>query len=57
MFSIESRKVKMIKIYCHVCEKYKKFKKPKISYLFKKKFTFTVSMVMNVKNICRRRIT
>ena len=36
MFSIYSKKVKMRKIYCIVCDKHRKFKSPKISYIFRK---------------------
>ena len=28
--------VKMMKNYCNICEKYRKFKNPKVSYIFKK---------------------
>ena len=42
-------------IYCNVCNKYRKFKNPNISYNLKKKkkvfLLFTVSVVMNIKNI------
>ena len=43
----------MIKIYCIVCYKYRKFKNPKISYILKKHYVFqlfAVSVAMNVKN-------
>ena len=29
-FSMDSKKIKIIKIYCLVCNKYRKFKNPKI---------------------------
>ena len=32
----------MLKIYCIVCDKYRKFKKPKISYIFKNACLFIV---------------
>ena len=35
-FSINSKKVKMEKIYCIFCGKYRKFKNPKVSYVFQK---------------------
>ena len=33
---VDSKKAKMIKIYCIVCNKYRKFKNPKISSIFEK---------------------
>ena len=33
IFSIDSKKVKMIKICCIVCDKCRKFKNPKTSYI------------------------
>ena len=33
IFSIDSIKVKTIKTYCIVCDKYRKFKNPKILYI------------------------
>ena len=48
IFSI-TVKVKMGKIYYNVCGKYRKFKSPKISYIFKK----ILGMVTNIK---KRRI-
>ena len=36
IFSIDSKKVKMKKVYCVKCNKYRKFKKPNISYTFYK---------------------
>ena len=49
----------MIKIYCIVCDKYRKLKNPKISYIFIK--TLGLSIVCSkcdyeYKNISRRRI-
>ena len=44
----------MIKIYFIVCKKYRKFKRPKISYIFKKTLDlslFEVSVAMNIKII------
>ena len=35
IFSIDFKKVRMIKIYCIVCDKYKKLKNPKIPYILK----------------------
>ena len=35
IFSI-TKKVKIKKIFCVICGKYRKFKKPKISYIFEK---------------------
>ena len=32
IFSIESKHAKIMKIYCNVCNKYRKSKNPKISY-------------------------
>ena len=44
-----------MKIYCNVCNKYRKFKKLEISCILKKAFKsflfFTVSVVMNMKKI------
>ena len=34
IFSIDSKKVKMKKVYCVKCNKYRKFKNPKIWYTF-----------------------
>ena len=56
----------MMKIYCNVCNKYKKFKNPKMSYIFKKTLSlsivysecgllFTVSVVMNVKKYLKKK--
>ena len=45
-----------MKIYCNVCNEYRKFKNPKISCIWKKKKIFillTVSMVINIKKIFR----
>ena len=39
----------MMKIYCNVCDKYRKFKNPKISYIFKKTLLSTISVVINIK--------
>ena len=39
----------MMKIYCNVCDKYRKFKNPKISYIFKKTLLPTISVVINIK--------
>ena len=36
ILSIGSEKMKTKNIYCSVCSKYRKFKKPKISYIFEK---------------------
>ena len=36
IFSIDSKKVKMKKVYCVKCNKYRKFKKPNISDTFYK---------------------
>ena len=57
---------KKLKIYCNVCNKYKKFKNPKMSYIFKKTLSlsivysecgllFTVSVVMNVKKYLKKK--
>ena len=32
-------------MYCNVCNKYRKFKKPKISYIFKKKKKLSIFIV------------
>ena len=40
IFLINSNKVKMKKICCIVCGKYRKFKNPKISYIFKENSSF-----------------
>ena len=32
----------MIKIYCVICDKYRKFKNPKISYIFEKTLALSV---------------
>ena len=37
IFSIDSKQVKMIKIYCIICSKYRKFKNPRILYILLKK--------------------
>ena len=47
-----------MKICCTFWNKYRKSKKSKISYAFLKdiRLLFTLSVVMNMKNISRRRI-
>ena len=42
IFSIDSQTVKMKKICCVVCGKYKKFKSPKLSHVFGKKLVFSI---------------
>ena len=42
IFSIDTKKVKVIKIYCIVCNKYKQFKNPKISFIFKKTLRLSI---------------
>ena len=48
----------MKKLNCAICDKYKKFKNRKTSYIFWKTFFLltTVSAIMKMKNIWRRRI-
>ena len=47
ILSIGSEKMKTKNIYCSVCSKYRKFKKPKISYIFEKYwFSFSVALKM-----------
>ena len=41
MFSI-TKKVNMKKLYCVICGKGRKFKNPKISYIFEKKISFFI---------------
>ena len=50
MFS-RTKKVEMKKIYYIICGKYRKFKNPKISYVFKKQFVllFAVSTSKKMK--------
>ena len=38
IFSIEPKYFKIMKMYCNVCNKYRKFTNPKISYIFLKKY-------------------
>ena len=38
----------MMKVYCNVCDKYRKFKNPKISYIFKK----TLSLFIVYSKCC-----
>ena len=48
----------MKKIYCVICGKYRKFEKPKISYLLKKHLfflLFAVSARMNMKNYLKKK--
>ena len=40
MFSI-TEKIKIKKIHCAICGKYRKFKNPKISYIFEKMLVFS----------------
>ena len=40
-FSI-TKKIKMKKIYCVICGKYRKFEKPKISYIFEKTLVLSI---------------
>ena len=41
-------------MYCSICNKHRKFKKTKISYIFLKVFLlFIVNMAMNIKKIFR----
>ena len=42
MFSIDFKKVKMITIYCIVCDRYRKFKNSKISYILKKTLDLSI---------------
>ena len=41
IFSI-TKKIKMKKIYCVICGKYRKFEKPKISYIFEKTLVLSI---------------
>ena len=41
IFSI-TKKVQMKKLYCVVCSKYRRFKKPKLSYIFEKTLVLSV---------------
>ena len=41
IFSI-TKKIEMKKIYCVICGKYRKFKNPKIPYIFKKPFVLSI---------------
>ena len=41
----------MMKMYRNVCNKYRKSKKPKISYIFKKDLVFLLFTVRGVMNI------
>ena len=47
-----SRTKKMKKLYCVICDKYRKFEKPKLSYLLKNSYFyyFAVSAKMKMKN-------
>ena len=48
----------MKKLYCVICSKYRKFEKPKISYLFKKYQIFLLSAVstrMKMKNYLKKK--
>ena len=42
MFSVDSKKFKMIKIYCIACDNYRKFKNPEISYILKSILGFSI---------------
>ena len=42
IFSIDSKQVKMIKIYCIICGKYRKFKNPRILYILLKKLGLSI---------------
>ena len=42
MFSIDSKKFKMMKIYCIASDNYRKVKNPKISYIFKNILGFSI---------------
>ena len=47
-----------MKMYCNVCKKYRKSKKPKVSYIFKKHsvfLLFTVRGVMNIKKYLKKK--
>ena len=57
MFSVDSKMVKMIKIYCNVCYKYGKLKKPeeifsKSHYVFS---LFAASVVMNIQKYLKKK--
>ena len=41
IFSI-TKKIKMKKIYCVICGKYRKFEKPKTSYIFEKTLVLSI---------------
>ena len=41
IFSI-TKKIKMKKIYCVICGKYREFEKPKISYIFEKTLVLSI---------------
>ena len=48
----------MKKIYCIICGKYRKFEKPKVRYIFKKKqcfLLFAVSVRMKIKKYIKKK--
>ena len=45
----------MEKIYCIICGKYRKFGKPKISYLLEKTLLFAVSARIKMKNYLKKK--
>ena len=46
-----------MKIYCNICNEYRKFKKNNILYIFKKTvLLFTISVAMNMKRYLKKNI-
>ena len=57
MFSVDSKMVKMIKIYCNICYKYRRLKNPKDifsknHYVFS---LFAASVVMNIQKYLKKK--
>ena len=52
-FLIEFKKVRMRKIYCTNCKKYKEFKNPKISFICYKTLLFVVLILFGICNKCK----